>query len=125
MVKSLLNGTLVSYYNGTSTLSSGIWGATLTIGVLGDPSITPAVIRFLFIGTQNGNISRELDADILQFSTPLNLQFHVYEGAQASATITGRIVGDPVLKVDGVELVQWLRVETDPAQPTAIAAEDR
>ena len=60
---------------------------------------------FLFIGTQNGNVSRELDADILQFGSPLYLQFHVYEGTQATATITGRIVGDPVLTAERTSVI--------------------
>jgi len=92
-------GTL-TYNNGTSTIPSLLFGATLTFSVLNAPSITPISVNIQLTTTGNGGFSPVLDADYLTFPSPVNLQLHVYEGAGATASVIGRIVGDPMLTVD-------------------------
>jgi hypothetical protein len=76
-----------------------IYGATLTLSVENDPSILPVSIDFQITTTANGGVSAYLDADYLTFPSPINVQFHVYEGAGATADVIGGIFGDPYLKV--------------------------
>jgi hypothetical protein len=87
----------ITYFNGTSNLNTLIFGATLTLFVAQDPAITPATSNFGIVTTINGGVSPVLDADFLDFPAPLNISFHVYEGAGATAIVRGMIVGDPEL----------------------------
>lgn len=91
-------GTL-TYSNGASSLTSLIYGATLTLSVENDPSILPVSVDFRITTTQNGGFSAYLDADYITFPSPINVQFHVYEGAGATADVIGGIFGDPYLGV--------------------------
>ncbi len=88
-------GTL-TYNNGSSNLDSLIFGATLTLEVVDQPSITPIVTNVQILTTRNG-LSLVLDADYVSFPAPWNINFHVYEAAGATASVTASIVGDPVL----------------------------
>jgi hypothetical protein len=94
----------ITYNNGTSTINTLLFGATLTLSVAGNPSITPVSIPFQITTTANGGFSAVLDADFLTFPAPISLQFHVYEGGGATAVVTGHIFGDPVLVADSIQI---------------------
>lgn len=96
----------ITYSNGSSNSGTGIYGATLTIAVPNDSSIIPIVAPFKVLTTANGGISAFLDADYLEFGAPLNIRFHVYEGAAGTANVFGKIVGDPVLTLTEFALPQ-------------------
>lgn len=93
----------VAYFNGTSTLSSLLFGATLTLSVLEDPSISALTTQMGIVTTANGGFSPVLDADYLRFP-PLSLAFHVYEGAGATGILRGSILGDPQLVLTNIVL---------------------
>jgi hypothetical protein len=94
----------ITYFNGSSNLSSLLFGATLTLFVAADPPISAAISNFGIVTTINGGVSPVLDADFLNFPAPVNVSFHVFEGAGATATVVGKIVGDPQLEVTGLVL---------------------
>ena len=96
-------GTL-TFNNGTSTLTSVIFGGTLTFGVVGSPGITVATTDFSLVTTANGGFSAVQDADYLGFPAPVSINFNVYENSGATAIVMGRIVGDPVLEFTGLDL---------------------
>ena len=93
-------GTL-DYFNGTSTLGTGIFGATLTLWLEGDSSVLPISVDFSLLGTVNTDDPIQ-SADYLEFPSPLNVRFHVLEGVGASATLYGQIYGDPELRLLGL-----------------------
>jgi PEP-CTERM motif len=94
----------MTFNNGTSNLSSSIFGATLTLTVPEDPSVTPISTSFSLVTTRNGGFSPFLDADFLSFPSPLSINFHVLEGAGATAIVLGKIVGDPQLQLTQLQL---------------------
>ena len=96
-------GTL-TFDNGTSSVGTSIFGATLTVWVKDRPDITPAVIPFRLLTTTNGGVSAALDADYLTFPAPVSVNFHVFEQKGAEAAVYGQIVGDPVFTVTGLQI---------------------
>jgi hypothetical protein len=93
----------ITYSNGTSNLNSLIFGATLTIGVLDQPSIVAKVTSVSMVTTANTGTSLNRDADFVGFSDFPNT-FNVYEGNAATAELFGMIVGDPQLQLNGIGL---------------------
>ena len=93
----------ITYTNGTNFINSLTFGATLSLSVNPTQSITPAISNFSLLTTTNGGISPFLDADSLVFPQ-LGVQFNIFEGATATASVYGRIVGDPQLQITGIQL---------------------
>lgn len=95
----------VTFNNGTSTVGTSIFGATLTLFVPQDPSVTPLTTNLQILTTRNHAPPIPfLDADYLTFPAPTYVNFHVYEGAGATAIVWGRFVGDPELVITRLEL---------------------
>ena len=95
-------GTL-TYANGTSDLDSLIFGATLTLTAVrndGGPAVDPFVVLVGLTTTNNTGTAAQ-NADFVDFGNGLGttqpVTFNVYEGATATAILSGRIVGDPML----------------------------
>jgi hypothetical protein len=95
----------ITYFNGSSTGPSLIFGAALTLAVnstMGG-SVDPGVAHLGFIATANGGVNERRDADFITFDV-FPLTFNVFEGHTASAELFGKIVGDPFLTVTGIQL---------------------
>ena len=94
-------GTL-TYYNGTSAISSLIFGATFTLSAVlsggGTASITPFTSGLGLVTTTNDGPTPASNADFVTFPT-LGVSFNVLEGDSAQAILFGEIVGDPSLKL--------------------------
>ena len=105
-------GTL-TYTNGTSDLNSLIFGATLTLTVLlTDPSgvsVDPYAIQ-LGLTTTNNTGTTAQNADFIDFRNSLGttqpVTFNVFEGATATAILSGMIVGDPMLFATQITIAQ-------------------
>jgi hypothetical protein len=102
-------GTL-TYTNGTSPLSTLIFGSTLTLTVTlenDDSVVVPFAIN-LDIRTTSNTGTPEQNADYLDFTTQLGtvapVSFNVLEGETATAILWGQIVGDPFLFATGLTL---------------------
>lgn len=93
----------ITYSNGTSDLDTLIFGATLTISIFNEPSITAKVTNISITTTANTGTSLNRDADLIGFSDFPNT-FNVYEGHAATAELFGTIVGDPQLQLNGIGL---------------------
>jgi len=95
-------GTL-TYFNGPSTPPSLIFGLTLHLSA-GD-GIAPFAGPVALISTQNGNVDRLADADLLALSSievPSNLA--AFEGAAVKAIVYGKIIDDARLEVTSISL---------------------
>ena len=95
-------GTL-TYTNGTSDLDSLIFGATLTLSAILDgaaPAVDPFSVVVGLVTTNNTGTDAQ-NADFVDFRNGLGttqpVTFNVLEGATATAILSGRIVGDPML----------------------------
>ena len=96
-------GTL-TYTNGTSDLNSLIFGASLTLTALLTDPLGTTVDSFLLqlgITTTNNTGTTAQNADFIDFRNSLGttapVTFNVFEGATATAILSGRIIGDPML----------------------------
>ena len=96
-------GTL-TYFNGTSDLNSLIFGASLTLtALLTNPSGTTVDSFLVQLGltTTNNTGTTAQNADFIDFRNSLGttapVTFNVFEGAMATAILSGKIVGDPML----------------------------
>jgi len=93
-----LLGTL-TYTNGTSRSTTVIFGVTaqisvtLSAGGTVDPKTTAAE---LWTTANSGPANNPRDADLVYFPSD-DISFNVLEGASASASVYGSIVGDPYL----------------------------
>jgi hypothetical protein len=97
----------ITYFNGTSTLASLIFGATLDLTFTGS-SLVDSLQISIPIQTTNNTGTPLQNADwVGPFGTPLPLTFNVLEGFSANAELWGKIVGDP-------EFQPTLLVTTDP-----------
>lgn len=89
----------IIYTNGTSELTSLIFGMTLTIS-FDDPTVTPIVLPFSIVTTANTGIDPDYDADLIVFQGlgpgGSDISLHVYEGQTIWVDVFGSIVGDPV-----------------------------
>ena len=94
----------LTYTNGSAIATTTISGATLTLSVNGAlVTIDPAAARMGVIATINYGIDDREDADLLTFET-FSQTFNVFESRTAVADLFGRIVGDPVLVINGIAL---------------------
>ena len=94
----------LTYTNGSAIATTTISGATLTLSVGGAlVTIDPAAARMGVIATINYGIDDREDADLLTFET-FSQTFNVFESRTAVADLFGRIVGDPVLVINGIAL---------------------
>jgi hypothetical protein len=87
----------VTYFNGTSALSSLIFGASLSVSfslTTQDKTVNPKIIPITITTTNNTGTAQQ-NADFIGFPANLNVTFNVLEGATASAELTGKILGDP------------------------------
>ena len=97
-------GTL-TYFNGTSTPASLIFGVTMHLSTGG--GITPCTGPVAIVSTQNGNIDRVADADSLFFSDfEIPSTLGAFEGTAVTAIIYGRINGDAQLEITSISLAQ-------------------
>jgi hypothetical protein len=98
-------GTL-RYFNGTSAIDTLIFGTdfTLTVDVGPGTIVDPVVSAISIVTTINTGISAARDSDLVGFSTLGDTTFNVFEGAEASAILYGRIIGDPMLSFDLISL---------------------
>ena len=88
-------GTL-TFLNGTSTLESLLFGATLRIFVPGNLSVTPLDAQMGIFTTVNSGTCVPCDADYIQFSNVnIGNTLNVFEGETAVFTVLGKFVGDP------------------------------
>jgi hypothetical protein len=96
------------YTNGTSDLSSLIFGGTLTFYATNDgTNLIPIGSTFInIVTTSNLSVagSEAHDADFISLSGIANKTFNVYEGATAGAEIYGYITGDPQLTLTDIVL---------------------
>ena len=94
-------GTL-AYTNGTSDLDSLIFGATLTLTALltSMEAVDPYVVQLALVTTNNTGTTAQ-NADFIDFRNSLGttqpVTFNVFEGATATAILSGKIIGDPML----------------------------
>jgi hypothetical protein len=93
----------ITYTNGSAYVNTTIFGATLTLTVNGTDSVDPAVDQMGVLATINYGIDARADADVLTFQA-FSQTFNVFEGQTAIADVFGRIVGDPILNITGIEL---------------------
>ena len=93
-------GTL-RFYNGTSELSSLVFGVDLVI-TSNDPNVAPLVIPISITTTQN-NGEMVHDADSLDF-VGIPSRLSAFEGFAVVADVTGAIIGDPILVAKGLSL---------------------
>lgn len=92
----------ISYTNGTSDLTSLVFGMDLILFVSGDNTVTPLTSRIKIVTTNNtGSIAQ--NADFVGF-TSFAATFNVFESATAFANLNGRFVGDPMIQLDGFSL---------------------
>ena len=97
-------GTL-TYFNGPNSPSSLIFGVTMHLSA-GD-GITPFTGPVAIVSTQNGNIDRVADADLLSFSNvEVPSTLGAFEGAAVTAVIFGRIVGESQLEIASIALAE-------------------
>jgi hypothetical protein len=95
-------GTL-TYFNGPSGPASLIFGVTMHLSA-GD-GITPFAGPVAIVSTQNGNIDRVADADVLFFSTfEIPSTLAAFEGTAVTAIIYAKIVGDSQLEITSMSL---------------------
>ncbi len=94
----------ISYSNGTSTLGTGIFGATLdlyasngfTVFFIGSETIQ-------FNTTVNDGTAAQ-NADYLTFTGLAGQSFEVYEGATATGALNGLVIGDPHVQLTSFSL---------------------
>ena len=91
-------GTII-YTNGTSDLTTLIFGTTMTLSTGGVTD--PLVSAMNIVTTNNTGLSPARDSDFIGFSD-FPETFNVYEGATSSIELFGHIVGDPQLKFDSI-----------------------
>lgn len=89
------------FSNGTSDLSSLIFGATLNLD-LGN-GITVKTSGIDIVTTANTGLSPARDADFVGFSD-FPQTFNVYEGGFSVAALYGTIVGDPTVTLDSISI---------------------
>ncbi len=90
-------GTL-TYFNGTSDLTSLIFGATLTLGA--GAGVDPLAASFQIITTVNTGYSPARDADYILFDALPSTYLGSFEGATVNFELYGRIVDDPMMTFD-------------------------
>ena len=97
-------GTL-TYFNGTSTPASLIFGVTMHLSAGGD--IMPFTGPVAMVPTQNANIDRVSDADSLFFSNfEIPSALGAFEGAAVTAIVYGKINADAQLEITSIGLAQ-------------------
>jgi hypothetical protein len=98
----------IEFTNGTSQLTSLIFGATLNFYATTDGQVLDAVgsSAINIVTTANLGVagSEPHDADFVSFSGIANKTLNVFEGAVGSAELYGYIVGDPVLVLTDIVL---------------------
>lgn len=92
----------ISYTNGTSDLTSLVFGVDLTLSVPGDGSVTPLTSHIKIVTSSNTGTTAQ-NADFVGF-TSFAATFNVFESATAFANLNGRFVGDPMIQLDGFSL---------------------
>ncbi len=93
-------GTII-FSNGTSDLNTLIFGAQLNLSTGG---VTDDHVSDLnIVTTANTGLSLARDADFIGFSDFAST-FNVYEGRTASIELFGKIVGDPQLNFDFIQI---------------------
>ena len=92
----------IQYLNGTSDLTSIIFGVTLSLDL--GSGITIKDIPINILTTANTGLSQARDADFIGFGSDIPLTFNVYEGGIANANLFGEIVGDPTVTLTGLSI---------------------
>lgn len=94
----------LTYINGTSSLDSITFGATLTLSVLNLPTVLPLVATANLLTTQNTGTDPFFDADFLSLDVLFPASFNVFEGQTATADLFGRFVGNDQLQLTSIQL---------------------
>ena len=106
----------ISFTNGTSTITTFIFGATLTFYTTASP--TPIGSDFVdIVGTANDGTA-EQNADYITFSGLSGKSFNVYEGATAVVGLTGYI--DDLVLTDITAQDSFGFVGNSPTLPTGV-----
>jgi len=94
-----------TFFNGTSTPASLIFGVTMHLSAGG--GITPFTGPVAMVPTQNANIDRVSDADSLFFSNfEIPSALGAFEGAAVTAIVYGKINADAQLEITSIGLAQ-------------------
>jgi hypothetical protein len=96
-------GTL-TFLNGTSSLDSLIFGATLTLSIKDDITVDPLIATAGIVTTENTGFDPNFDADIFYFNVLFPTTFNVYEGNNATIDIYGQFIGDPQIELTSIQL---------------------
>lgn len=89
-----------TYYNGTNTTGTGIFGATLTLGFAG-AGIDDKVNALQIVTTVNDGTDAQ-NADFISFAPDIPVTFDSLEGSTATVDLIGEIVGDPHIVFTGL-----------------------
>ena len=105
----------VSFYNGTSTLESLIFGIDLILDFIpsgGGPAVDTLTLH-VGIGTTFNGGDANANADFISIPG-ISHSFFAYEGLGASAIVNGRIVGDPYFVPDSFTVLENFTLYTGP-----------
>jgi len=105
----------ITYYNGTSDLSSLVFGVNLVLEFIGSPTVSTLTIP-ISIGTTSNIGDANSSADYISFGSSVPLSFFVYENLGATAILTGSIVGNPHMIPSYINVLEsfTLYTGTDP-----------
>ena len=105
----------VTYYNGTSELSSLVFGVNLVLEFIGSPTVSKLTIPISIVTTNNIG-DANANADYISFGTQVPVSFFTYEGIGATAILKGSIVGNPHMIPSDITVLEsfTLYTGTDP-----------
>ena len=108
----------VSFYNGTSTLESLIFGIDLILDFIpsgGGPAVDTLTLH-VGIGTTFNGGDANANADFISIPG-ISHSFFAYEGLSGSANVNGSIVGDPYLSPNSLTVLENFGIYTGPETP--------
>ena len=111
----------LTFANGTSSLESLIFGATLVLDFIptGSSQSVDTLYLSLGIGTTLNGVSPRADADYISLAV-LDRAAFVQEGLGATFIVYGSIVGDPYFLPSGIEIDPDSITRFDPNDPTQL-----
>ncbi|MSR60430.1 MAG: PEP-CTERM sorting domain-containing protein [Planctomycetaceae bacterium] len=108
----------VTFYNGTSTLESLIFGVDLVLDFVpngGGPSVDTLTIH-VGIGTTFNGGDASANADFISIPG-ISYGFFAFEDLGATAIVRGTIVGDPQFSPDSFTVLDKFTIYTGPSTP--------
>jgi len=96
----------VTFFNSSVLRNTDIGGATLTITLNTNQGAIQDIVNLQFVATSNTGISPQRDSDWVQGFVPLTgtVSLNAFEDATVTATLSGKIFGDPMLTITNIEL---------------------